>query len=279
MEVDDTVPVGLVSLLLELCAAEKDQELANVALAPHLLQALSTANGTAISSLFSPITSQASSLPVLHPNVAAALMLELQSDEASGALIELSTEGLQEHPATARVASLLTRVVLPQLVQAAQGVVKLHGPLGLFCVAPGAGRGLPQELCELRRSYALHYRPKESQAAPADNGRVFRCHVDDCDVTLATCLGCAAEDTPEWTGADLHYVDAEQGGGPQPGTSDLSDPNVVVQQHKHVPGTGVLHGGGAYHYVSPLLEGERATLVVQAMWEDGWEWKKTFLAC
>lgn len=89
-------------------------------------------------------------------------------------------------------------------------------------------------------------------------------------VTLAVCLG---DEDALWTGADLDYVAPLE----RPGTPDLSDPSVVVVRHRHAAGVGVLHGGDAYHRVTPLAAGERATLVVQAMLDDGAKWKHGFL--
>jgi len=164
---------------------------------------------------------------------------------------------------------------MPALLQAACCSVDLLDPQCSLrgAVVSSVKRGLvplPVPLCDERRAYALQYHANST----ADGGRVFRCHVDDSDITLATCLG---DPKKAWTGADLNYVERTPGQPLRPGTPDLCDPSVVVRQHTHTPGVGVLHGGECFHFVSPLEAGERATLVAQAMLDDGASWKRTFL--
>ena len=103
------------------------------------------------------------------------------------------------------------------------------------------------------------------------DARSHRVHVDDCDVTLAVCLG------GTWRGADLCYFEPPANGKPRPRTPDPEGSDETVVVHSHETGVGVLHSGEAYHYVTPLESGERYTLVVQAMWDDGAAWKRTFL--
>ena len=250
--------------------------LAQRALDPQLCEALRR-GPRAVAELFSVITSQAAAMPILNDEASAALAHEVSSarlEESRVALPASPKEGCA-CPATARVGSLLSRVVLPHLVQAAHVDNLLPG---IFDERPRrrqCERTSGPALCDMRRAYALRYRLTEA----ADSGRVFVCHVDDCDVTLAICLGgIGPDDAPAWLGADLNYVvPSAAAGQARPGTPDLNDPCIEVRQHVHRPCVGVLHGGEAYHFVGPLLAGERVTLVVQAMRETGAEWKREFL--
>jgi hypothetical protein len=259
-------------------AADEDA-LAQVVLVPQLVAALAAPE--ALTVLFTPVGSNAVSLPVLRPHMSSALAAELSHFD--GQKLNL-VEGPDECPcpAVARVSALLARRVLPQLASAARNVLARQAQRPLRGRVAAAAEG-PCGLCEVRRSYALRYRaPVETHVAATTGGpdlwRVFRCHVDDSDVTLATCLGGTCDAGPTWRGSDLCYVEARQAedGSQRPGTPDPSE--RVEYVHRHAAGVGVLHGSGAYHYVTPLVAGERATLVAQAMWDDGQDWKHIFLA-
>ena len=196
--------------------------------------------------LLRPLTSQAVVVPVLTADAAASVASELRA-VAPCDMYDLASE---EHFRVAQsVVEVLENVVMPILA------LQLD-PRG-------------RQICALRRTYALRY-ANDGQAMP-DRGRTRRVHVDDCDVTLAICLD------GEWQGADLVYVEPPADGRPRPRTPDPSDPAVNVVRHTHQCGVGVLHSGEAYHFVDELSAGERFTLVVQAMWDDGAAWKRTFL--
>ena len=213
------------------------------------LAAALSAGSDACGRLLTPVTSQAFALPVLSPGYAASVAQELRTNKPSHSRSRLELTSAH-YPMASRAVGMLQSSVLPVL--AAQ-------------LEP-AGRAI----CPTCRAYALRY----ASAGLPDGGRTARVHVDDCDVTLAVCLGAA--DT-EWSGADLCYIDAPADGRPRASTPDPTDPTVGVARHVHSCGVGVLHGGEAYHYVEPLLSGERFTLVVQAMWDDGATWKRDFL--
>ena len=100
---------------------------------------------------------------------------------------------------------------------------------------------------------------------------MFALHQDDSDFTLAVCIGAPGG----WRGADLVYV--EPGGGGRPGTPDEADASARAVRHTHVAGVGVLHAAEAYHRVTPVADGVRHSLVVQAMRDDA-EWKRGFLS-
>lgn len=279
-------------MLAAVLSAPDDDALAAITLAPTLLSALAQSPET-IAAVFSPITTQAAAVTILNPMASAALATEVHAAAASAGATSLTElpaapSATCSCPASARVGSLLARVVLPQLLRAAKSVAPeiVQAPTRRALRSATVVGGVA--LCDLRRSYALRYRPASTGDDPADRGRVFACHVDDCDITLATCLGAAAANdddeqlekphTRGWLGADLLYVDPlDQLGVPRPGTPDLNDPSVVVRRHVHAAGVGVLHGAEAYHYVSPMEVGERATLVTQAMIDDGATWKRDFL--
>jgi hypothetical protein len=251
-------------VLHELRSCSEDA-LTRLSLHPSLLAALDAGTEASLAALLTPVNSYAVSLPILHPNTGAALAAELRATMEHTTRLSLTHQS--PCSAASRVAAVLSQV-LPKLVQAAGTVVKITGGASALHLsrpsrsAPDSSR----RLCSARRSYAVRYRV----GVMADSGRVHRCHVDDSDVTLATCLG--GGKGGRWTGADLNYVETSR-----PGTPDPNYPCTVVRQHVHTACVGVLHGGNAYHYVSPLLEGERMTIVTQAMVEDGSEWKRSFL--
>lgn len=213
------------------------------ALHPELATAIHDSH---LKHLLSKVTSQAFALPVLSPACAARVAAELRTATAR------DTYNLDsaEFPVAREVASLLQNDVLPGLAS---------------IIEPGRGR-----LCEIGRAYALRYSTSDAHGIP-DQGRTHRVHVDDCEVTLAVCLD------GTWHGADLCYIEPPADGRPRPSTPDPSDPSISVARHRHECGMGVVHSGDAYHFVDDLHSGERFTIVVQAMWDDGAAWKRTFL--
>ena len=203
------------------------------------------------------ITSQAAATPVLSMAASAALASEA-AHVPPGDPVELLQPSKHpgrssECPNARRVATLLSVRVLPQLAA--------H----LFPSQPA--------LCKCCRAYLLRY--AAGTAAP-DCGRTHRIHVDNADLTLAVCLG---GPRATWAGSDLCYFEAAADGGPRPCTPDPEDPAESVLRHVHAPGVGVVHHGEAYHFVEPLRDGERCTLVVQAMFSDEPRsaWKERFL--
>ena len=223
-----------------------DAEELSAMLHPDLREALASK-----SSIGQKLAPAVLALPVLTQEGAARLEAELRSNpglRTDGRLVLTRSEG-EQTPLAAALAALLAREVLPRL-------------------APLVGsNGEPVRLCSEGRHYVLRY----SAEAAADNGRVFRCHQDDSDLTLAVCLGSSSG----WRGADLLYV--RDSSASRPGTPDLNAPETSTVRHVHQIGVGVLHGGGVYHLVEPLLSGERLTLVVLAMRDDA-AWKRTFYA-
>ena len=102
--------------------------------------------------------------------------------------------------------------------------------------------------------------------------------IDPNDGHLRASEGTTGEANDDTHGRSRGHMRSASGAlAPRPGTPDPNDPSIRVMAHVHSIGVGVLHCGEAYHYVTPLTEGERATLVTQAMWEDGSAWKRTFL--
>ena len=201
----------------------------------------------------SRLTPSAVALPILTSAAAAALEAELAAAPMHPRLVLTRfDDGPSEWPLAASLGALLAREVMPSLVQ-------------LVC----EGADSPK-LCEESLTYVLRY--GGAGAGHVDSGRVFRCHQDDADLTLAVCIGT----TSGWRGADLLYVTPRvDAASKRPGTPDLNDASNATVCHEHALGVGVLHDGSAYHMVSPLLEGERLTLVVMAMRDDA-AWKRTF---
>lgn len=215
---------------------------------PDLREAL--ASGTAPP--FTRLTQNAVELPILTSAGAAALEAELAAAPMQPRL-ELTRfdGGASEWPLAASLGALLAREVMPRFAR---------------LVSEDAQDNL--KLCDETLTYVLRY--GGASAGIVDKGRVFRCHQDDADLTLAVCIGAASG----WRGSDLLYV-TSVADDERPGTPDLDDPSTATISHEHSLGVGVLHDGSAYHMVSPLREGERLTLVVMAMRDDA-AWKRTF---
>ena len=199
------------------------------------------------------ITTQAYSCPVLSSTASVALEKEALSAAPCPRIELLPTLSCSDCPLVAHAAAYLGEHVMQHLVAA------------IFPDRP--------PLCDAKRAYLLRY----GAGTVPDGGRTHRIHVDDCDVTLAICLGNTAGER-SFEGADLLYIEPPHDGSQRPRTPDpVADPSVVVVRHEHTPGVGVLHHGDAYHVVEPLLSGVRCTLVIQAMFRDGRAWKETFL--
>jgi len=199
------------------------------------------------------LTPSAVSLPILTSAGAAALEAELSAAPMQPRrVLTRFDEGPSDWPLAASLGALLAREVLPRVAR-------------LVCEGADTAR-----LCDETFAYVLAY--GGAGAGQVDSGRVFRCHQDDADLTLAVCIGTVAG----WRGADLLYVTpSADAASKRPGTPDLNDASTATVCHEHALGVGVLHDGSAYHMVSPLLEGERLTLVVMAMRDDA-AWKRTF---
>ena len=119
------------------------------------------------------LTHQVVSLPVLTPEGAALLEAEISASASCEPRLVLTRfdDSAPKFPCAAAFADLLAREVLPRLA----GYV--------------SGSKVPTRLCRDSLAYILQYRP----GADADNGRVFRCHQDDADLTLALCIGSASK--------------------------------------------------------------------------------------
>ena len=255
-------------IIMFICETKRtDDELLDYVLSPSLLAFIADKDAD---NLFNLITDDSTSLSVLRPSVASALATEVLSRSLARIMFTSHTD--EFCPACARVGSVLSRVVLPLLLSAATIDMPrlLPSVSANYAVRMRVKVEDPPTLCPHRRVYVLRYCCESREAV--DSGRVFRCHVDDGDLTLAICLG---KDGEEWEGADLRYVQRDAG-LPRSGTPDLNEPGLILKTHKHASGIGVLHGGDAYHFVSPMVHGERATLVIQAMVDDGTEWKHNF---
>eukprot|EP00928_Gymnodinium_smaydae_P035532 TRINITY_DN24995_c0_g1_i2.p1 TRINITY_DN24995_c0_g1~~TRINITY_DN24995_c0_g1_i2.p1 ORF type:complete len:301 (-),score=56.54 TRINITY_DN24995_c0_g1_i2:75-956(-) len=246
-------------------AAELRQLLLDARLAAALAAQSAAADGAAetVGTLARPLTSQAVALPVLSPAAVGLL-------EAEARVAFRSRPGLRRHLLT-RFDLDTGRAISPSTSLEVAAAHLYHEVLPhLLPLLPS---GATSPLCTDYFAYVLRYSMEDSQQ---DGGRVFRCHVDDSDVTLAICLG---ESSGCWKGADLVYVAPDEGPDgeplPRPGTPDLAHPSTRQILHAHELGTGVLHAGEAYHMVTPLREGERFSLVLFGMSDDA-EYKRTF---
>lgn len=193
------------------------------------------------------------SLPLLSVETCAAMEREIvaaiatssPSRHTSRMAIDAGTA--QALPVTTRAARLLAESTLPHL-------------------APLLGGKLASaQLCRRSKAYVLRY---AGDGGLTFGERVYSVHTDDSDVTLNVAVGSSSG----WRGSDLVYVDATDD---RPGTPDVEV--AATHRHKHSVGTAVIHGEGTYHFVEPLQEGERLSLVVLAMRDDA-EWKRSYLA-
>ena len=107
-------------------------------------------------------------------------------------------------------------------------------------------------------------------AAAADGGRVFALHQDDSDF-----LSPSASALPAAGAARTSCTSSPAAAGGQ--DADEADASARAVRHTHVAGVGVLHAADAYHRVTPVADGVRHSLVVQAMRDDA-EWKRGFLS-
>lgn len=213
-----------------------DDRLAELILAPRLLNAV---REQTISEHATRINAQAWSLEVLNPECCTIL---LNQPRPPGHKCLLNTGD----SVTVKIGTFIARWLLPKL----QPLAAEHH----------AG------LCEQRLSYMLHYTQQHAEAS----WRVRKCHVDDSDITLSTCIGVHGG----WEGADLVYATSCTPNA-RPVTPNLDDPNTRIVTHTHQPGVGVLHTGAAYHMVTPLQSGERLSLVCMAF-EDNALWKHEY---
>ncbi|KAJ1626674.1 hypothetical protein T492DRAFT_1030825 [Pavlovales sp. CCMP2436] len=162
--------------------------------------------------------------------------------------IEINETTMGAMPVTARIAQVLFERLLPRL-----------------CPVLG-GKFASTPLCNQHKVYVLRY---SHEGGLTFGERVFVPHTDDSDVTLNVAFGCCSG----WAGSDLVYIESTGSDG-RPGTPNLA--TSATHRHSHSLGTAVLHGEGAYHYVEPLISGERLSLLVLAMRDDA-EWKHTYL--
>jgi hypothetical protein len=216
-------------------------------LAPQLLAALSVGGEAGLLAICERRGGGALALPLLSAEACAAMEQEVHAFIAAHprSRIEVDESTAGALPVTARVAQVLFEL-LPRL-----------------CPALG-GKFASTPLCDRHKVYVLRY---AAHAGLNFGERVFVPHTDDSDVTLNVAFGSSSG----WTGSALVYIESSDG---RPGTPNLA--TSATHRHSHSLGTAVLHGEGAYHYVEPLIAGERLSLLVLAMRDDA-EWKRTYL--